>query len=271
MLSEKRITIVGMGKMGGTLAASLVRDGVLPAEQVLGTTAHAASAASATERCGVDTTVDNAAAVRGADIVILAVKPQIMARLLEEIRDEIQPEQLVISLAAAIPTGFVEQGLRGEVPVIRCMPNTPCLVNAGMSVLCPGRFAESGHLALAEAIFDAVGRVAVLDNEALMDAVTGLSGSGPAYGYVVVESLAEGGVKVGLPRNLATQLAAQSMLGAALMVLETGEHPAKLKDAVTTPAGTTVDGLMELEDGGLRVALIKAVERATLKSKELQI
>lgn len=271
MLSDKRIAILGMGRMGGSLAASLVRDEVLPAEQVLGSTAHPESAAAAEARCGVRTLTDNRAAVQGADLVILAVKPQGMGQLLEEIGDALGPGQIVISLAAAIPTAFVEQRLPADLPVIRCMPNTPCLVNAGMSVLCPGRHAGPEHLRLAEAVFRAVGRVAVLDNEALMDAVTGLSGSGPAYLYVVLESLAEGGVKVGLPRELATLLAAQSMLGAARMVLETGEHPAKLKDAVTTPAGTTVDGLMELEAGGLRVALIKAVERATLKSRELQI
>jgi pyrroline-5-carboxylate reductase len=270
MLSQKRITIIGAGKMGGTLAAALVKGGTVAAERLVATTAHEASALAAQERYGLRAVVGNVEAARSADIVILAVKPQVMGPVLEELQREIRPDQLVISLAAAIPTGFVEAGLAEGVPVIRCMSNTPCQVGEGMSVLCPGRLATDEHMALARAIFAAVGRVAELDNESLMDAVTGLSGSGPAYAFVVIESLAEGGVKVGLPRDLATLLAAQSLLGAARLVLETGEHPAKLKDAVTTPAGTTVDGLMALEDGGLRVALIRAVERATLKSKELQ-
>lgn len=234
MLSEQRITIIGTGKMGGTLAAALLRGGTLPAARLLGTTAHENSAQAATARYGLRTVVGNAEAARSADIVILAVKPQVMGRVLEELRGELRPDQLVISLAAAIPTGFVEAGLAAGVPVIRCMSNTPCQVGEGMSVLCPGQSATAEHMRLARAVFSAVGRVAELDNEALMDAVT------------------------------------RSLLGAAKLVLETGAHPAKLKDAVTTPAGTTVDGLMALEDGGLRVALIRAVERATLKSKELQ-
>lgn len=269
MLRDKRIAIVGLGKIGGTLARGLIQRRVVPAKHLAGSTAHEHTAQEASERYGIEVLTDNAQLVQGRDIVILAVKPQSMAGVLEEIRAHIDPEQLVITLAAAITTRFVEDTLQQEISVVRAMPNTPCLVGQGMTVLCPGRFATPEHVGIAQEVFAAVGRVEVIDNEELMDAVTGLSGSGPAYCYIMIEALAEGGVKVGLPRELATLLAAQSMLGAAQMVLETGEHPAKLKDNVTTPAGTTVDGLLELEAGGVRVSLIKAVDRATRKSKEL--
>lgn len=275
MLQDKRIAIIGLGKIGGTLASSLIRNKVVSAKNLSGSTAHPDTARQFSDRYGIPAHTDNAKLVQDKDIIILAVKPQNMPRVLEEIRDEIASDQLVITLAAAITTPYVEEhlgsrrGRRDRIPVVRAMPNTPCLVNEGMTVLCPGKHAQRAHVEMARAIFSAVGLVEVIDNEELMDAVTGLSGSGPAYGYIIIESLAEGGVKVGLPRDLATKLAAQSMLGAAQMVLDTGEHPAKLKDAVTTPAGTTVDGLLELEAGGVRVALIKAVDRATQKSKEL--
>ncbi len=274
MLEDKRIAVIGLGKIGGTLASSLIRNGVISARNLSGSTAHPETAKQFSDRYGITAHTDNAKLVRDKDIIILAVKPQNMPRVLEEIHDQITSRQLVITLAAAITTPYVEEhlgkrGKRDGIPVVRAMPNTPCLVNEGMTVLCPGKHAQRAHVDMARAIFSAVGLVEVIDNEELMDAVTGLSGSGPAYGYIIIESLAEGGVKVGLPRDLATKLAAQSMLGAAQMVLDTREHPAKLKDAVTTPAGTTVDGLLELEAGGVRVALIKAVDRATHKSKEL--
>ncbi|MBI1729317.1 pyrroline-5-carboxylate reductase [Candidatus Acetothermia bacterium] len=274
MLQDKKITVIGLGKIGGTLASSLICSGTVKSEYVKGTTAHPESAANASQKFGFEVCANNANAVQGSDIVVLSVKPQNMGKVLNEIREVLEPHQLIITLAAAVRTRYVEEQLGtsakvSAVPVVRAMPNTPCLVGQGMTVLCPGRHASREQIELAREVFSAVGLVEVIDNEDLMDAVTGLSGSGPAYGYIIIESLAEGGVKVGLPRDLATRLAAQTMLGAAQMVIETGEHPAKLKDAVTTPAGTTVDGIMELEDGGLRVALIKAVSKATQKSKEL--
>jgi len=271
MALRRKIAVIGVGKIGGTLIRGLIERRVVSADRLAGSTAHEETAKAAAQRYHIPVGRDNARLVRDRDVIILAVKPQNMAQVLEEIRGHVRPEQLVITLAAAITTRFVEERLgRGQrISVVRAMPNMPCLVGQGMTVLCPGRFARPKHVEVAREIFSAVGRVEVIDNEDLMDAVTGLSGSGPAYGYIMIESLAEGGVKVGLPRELATLLAAQSMLGAAQMVLETGEHPAKLKDAVTTPAGTTVDGLLELEAGGVRVALIKAVDRATQKSKEL--
>ncbi|MCS7198142.1 MAG: pyrroline-5-carboxylate reductase [Candidatus Bipolaricaulota bacterium] len=269
MLRERKIAILGLGKIGGALASSLVRNKIVSKENIVGTTGHRDSALEAAKRYGIKTLTDNVRALADAQIVILAVKPQTMKKVLLEIRDAVRDDQLIITLAAARTTRFIEEYLQKAVPVVRAMTNTPCLVNAGMTVLCPGRYASKEHIELAREIFAAVGLVAIIDNEELMDAVTALSGSGPAYAYIMIEALAEGGVKVGLPRSLSTILAAQSLLGAAKMVLETGEHPAKLKDEVTTPAGVTIDGIMALEDGGIRVTLIKTVDRATEKSKEL--
>ncbi len=269
MLSSKRVAIVGMGKIGGTLTSALLKRGVIPPAQLQGTSGHPESAQAASSQYGISVACDNAAAVAASDLIILAVKPQTMPTVLAEIRGTVRIDQLFITIAAAIRTRYVEETLGGSVSVIRGMPNMPCLVEAGMTVLCPGRRVSEGQLSLSKEIFSAVGRVAVIDREDLMDAVTGLSGSGPAYAYIMIESLAEGGVKVGLPRQLATTLAAQSLLGAAKMVLETGEHPAQLKDFVTTPAGTTMDGIMALEEGGIRVTLIRAVNAATERSQAL--
>lgn len=269
MLKDARIAIIGLGKIGGALASSLVRNRIVSRERLVGTTGHRDSALEAAKRYGIRTLTDNVRAIADAQIIILAVKPQTMKKVLLEIRDAVRDDQMIITLAAARTTRFIEEHLQKNIPVVRAMPNTPCLVNAGMTVLCPGRYASKEHIELAREIFAAVGLVAVIDNEDLMDAVTALSGSGPAYAYIMIEALAEGGVKVGLPRSLSTMLAAQSLLGAAKMVLETGEHPAKLKDEVTTPAGVTIDGIMALEDGGIRVTLIKTVDRATEKAKEL--
>lgn len=269
MLRHKTIAVVGVGKIGGTIASGLLKNKTLQASQILGSTRSKEHNQEITKRLGIRMFLDNAKMVKLADLILLAVKPQTIKTVLGEIASTIKPTQVVVTLAAATSTRLIEDHLGSKIPVIRAMPNTPCLVNEGMTVLCPGRYAGKRQLDLAKEIFASVGRVEILNHEELMDAVTALSGSGPAYAYIIVESLAEGGVKAGLPRELATTLAAQSILGGAKMVLETGEHPAKLKDAVTTPAGVTMDGIMELEAGGIRVTLIKAVAMATEKSKEI--
>ena len=217
---------------------------------------------------GVSVTTENSQAVHGADIILLGVKPQVVGDVLKEIAPELSEKSLVISVAASVPTSYIEQRLGGRVPVVRAMPNTPSAVGCGMTGICRGAHANAEHLEMARAMFNAVGRTVVVD-EKNMDAVTGLSASGPAFAYIILESLAEAGVKVGLPRDVSTLLAAQTMKGAASVVLETGDHPALLKDAVTTPAGCTIDGIMELEEGKLRVTLIKAVVRATSRAGEL--
>jgi pyrroline-5-carboxylate reductase len=186
----------------------------------------------------------------------------------EAIAPSLNREKLVVSVAASVSTEMIEKALEVEVPVIRAMPNTPCLVGSGMTAVCRGRYADKAQLEMVSEIFSAVGRTVIID-EKHFNAVTGLSASGPAFIYIILESLAEAGVKVGLPRDVATLLAAQTTLGASQVVLETGNHPALLKDVVTTPAGCTIDGILELEEGKLRVTLIKAVVKATERAKEL--
>jgi pyrroline-5-carboxylate reductase len=269
MLEGKKIAVLGVGMVGKALVSGLVRSHKVAPEMIVGSTAHEESARAAREKLGIEVILDNRELVQGKNIVILAVKPKTVPKVLVEIKGALSTDQLLISVAAAVRTKSIEEALGKPVPVVRAMPNMPCLVGQGMTVLCPGRFADRGHLALAREVFSAVGRVAVVDDEDLMDPVTALSGAGPAYAYIIVEALAEGGVKMGLPRELATELAAQTLLGSAAMVLETGEHPALLKDMVTTPAGVTVDGIMALEEGGIRVDLIKAVMAATERARIL--
>ena len=213
-------------------------------------------------------TTDNRRAAAAASIVILAVKPQTMEQLLKEIASAIQPETLVISVVTAATLRFIQERLGPEVAVIRSMPNTPAMVGAGMTALAAGPAVKPDQLETAKVLFESVGRVAVVD-EKHMDAITALSASGPAFVFVILESLAEAGVKCGLPRDLATTLAAQTLFGAAQLALKTGHHPALLKDAVTTPAGCTIDGLIELEQGGLRVTLINAVIKTAARAREL--
>jgi len=268
--SKSRFAVLGAGKMGGILVKALLEKHQLSPERVRATVGHESRAHDLSHKLGVVVTTDNLAAVDGADVILVCVKPQVVQELMEQIRPKISPKQLVISVAASVHTNQIAGTLGGEIPVVRAMPNPPCVLGQGMTALCKGKFAKSEHVEYASALFNVVGRTVVVD-EKHMDAVTGLSASGPAYIYIILESLAEAGVKVGLPRDVATLLAAQTALGAATVVLETGDHPALLKDAVTTPAGCTIDGIMELEEGKLRVTLIKAVVKATQRAKELAL
>jgi pyrroline-5-carboxylate reductase len=274
-LSDKKLAVIGAGKLGGILLRAYLKQGIFVSNRVTATVRHAERAGALGKELGVGITTDNREAIRGADIILLTIKPQTVAEVLHEIASEIGAQTLVVSVAASVPTTYLEQlltaasgGKHNEVPVVRAMPNTPAAVGCGMTAICPGAHARPDHLEIARSMFDAVGRTIVLD-EKHMDAVTGLSASGPAFAYIILESLAEAGVKVGLPRDVATLLAAQMMKGAASVVLETGDHPALLKDAVTTPAGCTIDGILELEEGKLRVTLIKAVVKATSRAGEL--
>jgi len=267
-LSGKKVAVLGAGKLGGILLQSLLNAGMFSRANTRATVLHADRAKALREKLRVHVGTDNSEAVQGADIIFVCVKPQVVAEVLREIRPHVSAKQLVISVAASVPTSEIEDGLGAHVAVVRAMPNTPCAQGAGMTALCKGRFAKPQQVEMARALFDVVGRTVVVD-EKHMDAVTGLSASGPAYIYIILESLAEAGVKVGLPRDVATLLAAQTVMGAAKVVLETGDHPALLKDAVTTPAGCTIDGILELEEGKLRVTLIKAVVKAAQRAKEL--
>ena len=254
--------------MGGALARGIAASGVIDASRIVLYDKDGALAAQTASSIGASATEGAAEAVAGADIVLIAVKPGIVPIAVAEIAPSIDSSKLVVSIAAGVPSAKIESLLPAGVPVVRVMPNTPALVGEGASALAAGSSATQEHLDIVKAMLGAVGKAVVVD-EKLIDAVTGLSGSGPAYVYLMIEALSDGGVKAGLPRAVAVELAAQTVLGSAKMVLETGEHPAKLKDDVTTPGGTTIAGLAELERGGVRIALIEAVEAAAKRSREL--
>ncbi len=269
-LSNKTIGIIGVGTIGGTLVETLIRNEVVHPDQLLGSTSKKESARKVSEEYNIKAFPDNKKVVINSDIIILSVEPQIIHQVLQETSNAFHQNQLLISVAAGITTKYIETKINGEIPVVRAMPNTAITVNSGATVIVAGTYADDSDIALAKEIFKPVGIIEEVHNENLMDPITGFSGSGPAYGYLIIEALIEAGVRVGLPRDQATKLAAQSLLGAAKMVLATKEHPAKLKDMVTTPAGVTVDGVMKLEEGGLRVAFFKAIEEASNKSRQLK-
>jgi pyrroline-5-carboxylate reductase len=267
-LKGKRVGFVGGGNMGEALIRGLLGADLVPAELMAATDVRAERTAQLTRQFGITAHGDNARLVREADVVILAVKPQIMAGVLGEIAAVVTARHLLISIAAGVSTATIRAALGKDARIIRVMPNTPALVLHGAAAVARGQGLGPDDLATAEAIFGAVGRVVVLDEE-LMDAVTGLSGSGPAYVAIVIESLADGGVKMGLDRTTAMTLATQTVLGAAHLLAETGMHPGALKDMVSSPGGTTIAGISALEEGGIRTTLIRAVERATQRSREL--
>jgi pyrroline-5-carboxylate reductase len=264
----KRIGFLGCGNMGEALVKGLVQANVVPATALMVSDTRADRLADLDRRYGVRVAKDNVELVRESDVVVLAVKPQIMAPVLREIASSLSGRQLVISIAAGVATATIRKTVGKDIRLIRVMPNTPALVLEGATAIAKSTGLEAGDLETAEEIFGAVGKVVVLDEE-LMDAVTGLSGSGPAYVAVVIESLADGGVKMGLDRATAMTLATQTVLGAAKLLLETGLHPGSLKDMVSSPGGTSITGIAALEEGGIRTTFITAVERATLRSREL--
>jgi pyrroline-5-carboxylate reductase len=267
-LPQVRVAVLGAGKMGGILLQAFLKQNLFAPEQIHATVGHAERAVALSTQWGVDVSTNNLQAAKQSELILLGVKPFQVPGLIDEIRPALTKDKMLISFAASVKTHAIEEAAGLEIAVVRAMPNTPSALGAGAAALCRGRYVSAKQMELAERIFETVGRTVTVD-EKHMDAVTGLSGSGPAYIYIIIEALAEAGVKVGLPRDVATQLAAQTAFGAAKMVLETGYHPALLKDAVTTPAGCTIDGILELEEGGLRVTLIKAVMRATERAKQL--
>jgi pyrroline-5-carboxylate reductase len=267
-LPNVRVAVLGAGKMGGILLQAFLKENLFSDENIHATVNHTEKAVALSTQWGVDVSTDNAKAVSEADLVLIGVKPFQVPDLIAEIKRSLTPEKTIVSFAASVKTSAIEEAAGMKIAVVRAMPNTPAALAAGVTALCRGRYVTEKQMELAQRVFETVGRTVTVD-EKHMDAVTGLSGSGPAYIYIIIEALAEAGVKVGLPRDTATQLAAQTAYGAAKMVLETGYHPALLKDAVTTPAGCTIDGILELEEGGLRVTLIKAVMRATERARQL--
>lgn len=266
-LRDQKIGFLGGGSMAEALITGLLGAGLVEPASVYVSDISDTRKEYLREKFGIQT-ADNAFVCSKADMVILAVKPQVTPVLLEEIAANVSPKLTVVSIVAGITTGMIESFFSEPVPVVRVMPNTPCLVGQGASALCPGKFCSQPNLDKALAVFKAAGQ-AVVVAESMLDCVTGLSGSGPAYMYLIMEGLIDGAVRLGMTRDVARVLTAQTMLGSAKMVLETGEHPAKLKDMVTTPGGTTIAGLYSLEKGALRSVLMEAVAEATKRSSEL--
>lgn len=268
MNAKWSIGFLGAGKMATALAKGFVQAGLVTPEQLTASDISEAARATFAKETGAKTVASNPDSVKFAHILVLAVKPDQVAGALAEIHEQMTEKHLLISIAAGVTIARLEAGLGKDARVIRVMPNTPALVGASATGFALGKSATAADADLAKKLFSAVG-VAFQVKESLLDAVTGLSGSGPAYVYLFIESLSDGGVAAGLPREVATKLAAQTVLGAARMVLETGQHPGALKDMVTSPGGTTIEGLHELEKGKLRGTVISAVRAATEKSKKL--
>jgi pyrroline-5-carboxylate reductase len=266
----RRWGFIGAGKMATALIQGMLRAEKTVPENVLASDPVAETRGSLACETGVRVTDSNLTVVRESQVLILAVKPQSMAQVLDELRPVVTPDHLVISIAAGVSLATLEAGLGPDRRLARVMPNTPALMGEGASCYCLGPSAKAGDTEIVRSCLDAVGRSFRVP-ESQLDAVTGLSGSGPAFVYIMIEALSDGGVNVGLPRELATALAAQTVLGAARMVLETGEHPGVLKDQVASPGGTTIAGLRALERAGIRAALIDAVEAATRRSAELAV
>jgi pyrroline-5-carboxylate reductase len=267
-MENRKVGLLGAGNMAQALIRGLLGSNTLRPEQVRASDLDTAQLAKLETSYGIQTHRDNSQLLAWANVVVLAVKPQVIGQVLEQVAGQLDSSALVISIAAGVPLSAIEARLPAGARVLRVMPNTAAIALAGATGIAPGSHATPEDLHFARALFDAVGRSVVLDESAL-DAVTGLSGSGPAYVMVMIDALADGGVKVGLSRETALMLAAQTVYGSAKLLLETGEHPGRLKDMVTSPGGTTIAGLHALEAGGIRHTLINAVELATRRATEL--
>lgn len=266
----KKITVIGAGTMGRTIIAGLLRSGNSKPENITATTRTDKTAKMVREKYGVKVLTNNPDAAKDADILILSVKPMEIEKVLKSMPPTgiFDKKPLVVTIAAGVSTGLIENVIGADVPVVRSMPNTPCFIDAGVTAICPGTGAKREHMDSARIIFEALGECVEVE-EKHMDAVTGLSASGPAFIYLIIEALADGGVMMGLPRKAAMDLVTQMVIGAARMVAETERHPASLKDDVTTPAGCTISGILTLEDGKIRSVLARAVQIATLRASEL--
>lgn len=266
--SPLRLGFLGAGQMAAALARGWLAAGLITPTTCRASDPFADARTRFQQQTGCPATSENRDVVSTSDVLVVAVKPQTLPALLEEIRNQVTEKHLIISIAAGVTLKRLADGLLANHRLVRVMPNTPCLLGASAAGFAAGPGAKPEDVALVERLFNAVGKAFVMP-ETSLDAVTGLSGSGPAFVYVMIEALADGGVRMGLARDVATTLAAQTVLGAARMVLETGQHPGQLKDAVTSPGGTTIAGLHALERGGIRAALMDAVEAATKRSAEL--
>jgi pyrroline-5-carboxylate reductase len=264
----RRVAFLGGGKMAEALISGLTRGGGRKPDELMATCRREERARELAERYGVATTLSNPEAVAWAETLVLTVKPQDMDRLCAQIREDVRAEQLVVSLAAGIRTTFIERRLSAQAPVVRVMSNVPVLVDEAMSVVSAGAHADDKHLAVAEELLGSVGRVIRLPEQHL-DAVTATSGSGPAYFFLLAEAMIEACILLGLPRNVATDLIVQTMLGSAKMLRDTGQHPVELREMVTSPGGTTIAAIRELEQAGVRAAFLNAIDAAAKRSAEL--
>ena len=269
MLRDKKICILGTGNMGEALVSGLISSASSKPQNIICTDVRKAILEDIREKYNVQTTADNLEAVSKSDIVIYAIKPQIMAAVLKETAEKLDMSKLIISIAAGVPMQAIESYLNKKLRLIRVMPNIAAAVKEAATAVAAGKNASEEDIKLAMTIFNSIGKTVFIPENYLMDAITGLSGSGPAYIFLIVEAMADAGVKVGLSRQEAFFLSAQTVLGAAKMLIETREHPGQLRDRVTSPGGTAIAGLATLEEGGLRTTLINAVEVATNRSKEL--
>ena len=267
-MKTRTLGFLGAGNMAGALIKGLLHAGAVEGRQIVASDVKPERLKQLEAAHGIRTTMDNHALVREVDVLVLAVKPQVVDKVLTAIGMGVKEGTVVVSVAAGVPIAAIEARLPAGARVVRSMPNTPAIALAGATAIAAGTHATEEDMRIARALFEAVGRVVTLD-ESQLDAVTGLSGSGPAYVMLMIEALADGGVKVGLHRDTALLLAAQTVYGSAKLLLETGEHPGRLKDMVTSPGGTAIAGLHTLESGGLRRTLIDAVECATLRSAAL--
>ncbi len=263
-----KLAVLGGGKMGQALLGGLLASGWRKAEDVVVTARRTERLEELSAAYGVETSTDNAAAVAGAEIIVIAVKPQDLEALLSEISSQVTPDQTLLSFVAAISTAFIESRLEYEVPVVRAMPNTPSVVHEGMAGISSGRFAETKHMDLARDVLTHVGRVVTVDEEYL-DAVTAISGSGPAYFALLAEAMIEAGILLGLSREISTDLVVQTMLGSAKMLRDEHMHPVELREMVTSPGGTTTRAIRVLEQSGVRAAFLNAIQAAMERSQEL--
>ncbi|HEX2044844.1 MAG TPA: pyrroline-5-carboxylate reductase [Gaiellaceae bacterium] len=265
---DRKVAVLGAGKAGEALIAGVLSSGWRNADEIVATARHQERLDGLVERYGIGATRSNTEAVRDAAIVVVAVKPQDIEELLAEIAGALTPEQTVISIAAAIPTSLIERHLSERVPVVRAMPNTPVTVHEGMAGIAAGTYAEEAHLARAEEVLRSVGRSVRVD-EGYMDAITAVSGSGPAYFALLAESMIEAGILLGLSREVATDLVVQTMLGTAKLLRDEKMHPVELREMVTSPGGTTIAAIRELEQAGVRAAFLNAIQAAMRRSQEL--
>ena len=263
-----KLGFLGAGKMATALAGGFIQAGLATTDSIVASDPYEAARNAIAKDAGIKTATANADVLKFANVILLAVKPDQVNDVLAEARPQFTEKHLLISIAAGVPLARMEAALPAGARVVRVMPNTPALVGASASTFALGKSATSEDAQLAQKLFSSVG-VAYQVKESLLDAVTGLSGSGPAYVFLMIEALSDGGVAAGLPRDIATKLAAQTLLGSAKLLLESGQHPGALKDMVTSPGGTTIEGIHELEKGGVRAALINAVRAAADKSKKL--